>query len=363
MKRQFGWLALIFSCISLNAQVTEPAAPLRPKNIVLMIGDGMGVSQITAGLIANDNTLNLERFRHLGFIKTFSADDLITDSAAGATAFASGKKTNNGYLGLDPKERRLPTIAEIAHASGLATGLVATSTVQHATPAAFYAHNIRRDDYEGISLDLVNGAIDLAIGGGKFHMMKRSDKRNLLEEMRAKGYYIADNLEVATVYNKVPMMVLMENGHMPAIMGKRGDYLPNAASLATQLLSADPDGFFLMIEGSQIDWAGHANDPNMLIQEMVDFDQAIGSVLDFAELNKETLVIVTADHETGGFSIEGGSLKKKTVEADFTTDRHTADLIPVFAFGPGAEQFTGIYDNTEIFHRMMKLLQLSVKPE
>ncbi len=351
------WINIVF----IFGQVAEPVGENRPKNIILMIGDGMGLTQITAGMIVNDNHLNLERFRSLGLIKTFSADDLITDSAAGATAFASGVKTNNGYVGVNPRGRSMPTIVEIAHKQGLGTGVVATSTIQHATPAAFYAHSDRRDMYEDITLDLLKSTLDLAMGGGLLHMQNRVDGRDVKKELEKKGYFFANSLEEAQVHNELPMMVIPEKGHMPSIERGRAQYLENASIMAATLLNQNEKGFFLIIEGSQIDWGGHANDPDYITSEMIDFDQAIGKILDFAAADGETLVIVTADHETGGFAIEGGVLQKGRIETDFTTDRHTATMIPVFAYGPGAENFQGIYENTEIFHKMIALLGLEPK--
>jgi len=350
MKNLSLFLAILLKVCALSAQNS-------PKNIILLIGDGMGLSQISSGVYASNHPLNLERFRHLGLIKTHSLDNLITDSAAGATAFATGKKTYNGAIAVDENGQELTTILEIAHARNLGTGVIATSTIQHATPASFYAHHPERTEYEEITLDFLNGNIDIAIGGGLRLFKKRKDNRDLVKEMEQQGYTFYKDIESAAQSPSDKMMVITHKGHIPSIKSGRGNYLANASILAMNHLNTRKDGFILVIEGSQIDWGGHSNDGQYIINEMLDFDQTIGKVLDFAEKDGETLVIVTADHETGGFSILGKN-DKGELETSFTTGNHTATLIPVFAYGPGAETFMGIYDNTRIFNKMYDALGL-----
>jgi alkaline phosphatase len=332
-----------------------------PKNIILMIGDGMGISQISAGLYSNNNRLELERFPVIGLHKSYSADNLITDSAAGATAFSAGVKTYNGAIGVDTDTMPVTTILEMAEAAGMPTGLVATSSIVHATPASFYAHARFRKNYEEIAADLLDTDIDLFIGGGaKFFERRETDTRNLSEELRGRGVDVSSFLttemkDIGVDRAKRLAYYTADGEPLPQSQGR--NYLPDAARLAVNQLSArdsTDSGFFLMIEGSQIDWGGHANDSEYIISEMLEFDRTIGEVLNFAQRDGETLVIVTADHETGGYAINNGS-SLGNIQGGFTSDYHTADLIPVFAYGPGAERFAGIYENTAIFDKM-KLL-------
>ncbi len=313
----------------------------------------MGISQITAGLYANQNSLNLERFKHIGLIKTHSSDNLITDSAAGATAFACGIKTYNGAIGVDTSGSPVPTILEICNSYQLATGVIATSTIQHATPAAFYAHQPSRTLYEDITADFLGCKVDIAIGGGRRLFQKRKDDRDISKELERKGYKFYEDFKEAEENPVDQMMVIVEKGHLSSARKGRNSFLNISANLAIKELNKNPEGFFLMIEGSQIDWGGHSNDADYIISEVLDFDRAIGTVLDFAQEDGETLVIVTADHETGGMSINSNDPNTGKLNISFTTDKHTADLIPVFAFGPNAEYFAGIYDNTEIFFKIM----------
>jgi len=332
-----------------------------PKNIILMIGDGMGITQISAGLFSNKNKLNLERFPYIGLHKSYSGDNLVTDSAASATAFSAGVKTYNGAIGVDMDTLPVVTILELAEAAGLPTGLVSTSSVVHATPASFISHNRLRKNYEEIAKDFMATEIDLLIGGGaKFFDRRTMDDRQLSAELRNRNY-VVDNFvkkdvqEISPSATKNYVYFTADAEPLPFSQGR--DYLVPASRLAPDFLDkrdTKNKGFFLMIEGSQIDWGGHANKTDYIISEMLEFDDAIGAVLDFAERDGETLVIVTADHETGGFAIQNGS-KMGEIDGAFTSDYHTADLIPVFAYGPGAEAFAGMYENTAIFDKMKNL--------
>ena len=321
----------------------------------------MGVTQISAGMYSNNNTLHLERFPVIGLHKSYSGDNLITDSAAGATAFSAGVKTYNGAIGVGMDTTPVTTILELAEEAGMPTGLIASSSIVHATPASFAAHEPYRKNYENIAADLAESGTDLLVGGGvKFFERRTVDKRNVSEELR-KGGYVVDNFidkDIADVDpdSKTNYAYLTADAEpLPYSQGR--DYLVAAAEMGPKFLDErdeDDKGFFLMIEGSQIDWGGHANDSEYIISEMLEFNEAIGKVLEFAARDGETLIVVTADHETGGYAIQNGS-SMGNIDGAFTSDYHTADLIPVFAYGPGSEQFSGIYENTAIFDRMIAL--------
>lgn len=361
-------LVLIFMLFACNQSTEQPVTttssqpvdkPARPKNIILLIGDGMGVAQITGGLYGNGNILNLERFKSIGFIKTYSCDDLITDSAAGATAFSCGVKTYNNAVGVDCDTIPQETILETLKKKGYATGVVSTSSVTHATPASFYAHQKKRKQMENNVADLFVTQPDLFMGGGKNYFEQREDSRNISDELRKQGYEVVYSVaEVTGKSNKVG--VLIADTEPESFNNGRGEFLVPATEKSLEILNKDEDGFFVMIEGSQIDWGGHANETDYIVSEMIDFDNAIGKVLDFAEKDGNTLVIVTADHETGGFAITDGDINdKQNFTGKFSTGHHTATLIPVFAYGPGANAFQGIYENTAIYFKMMEALGIS----
>lgn len=354
----------LLACNENTQIITQPEVKMKgqPKNIILMIGDGMGLSQITAGMYINGNQLHLEKFPIIGLHKSYSSSDLVTDSAAGATAFACGVKTYNGAIAVDPDTNTVGTILEEAEENGLSTGLVATSRITHATPASFIAHVKSRKMYEEIADFFTKTEIDFFVGGGKKFFDRRADERNIIKELEEKGYIVSSYLEqnFPTVKPNPAQnyaYFTSDNDPLPFSQGRK--YLKSASRMAAKFLDKhDENGFFLMIEGSQIDWGGHANNSEYIISEMIDFDNAIGSILDFAERDGETLVIVTADHETGGYAINPGS-RMDSIAGAFTSGYHTAALIPVFAYGPGSNLFGGIYENTSIYDKMRKAFGFS----
>lgn len=328
------------------------------KNVILMIGDGMGPTQVSAGAIANKGKLNLLNFSHSGFSRTSASDNDITDSAAGATAMACGVKTYNGAIGVDSNGKKVPTILEMAEEAGLATGLVATCRITHATPASFIAHQEKRSMYEEIAADFLNTDIDVFIGGGKGNFTNRKDDMDLTESLRENGYSVVSDVDSLLFVKDGKLAGLIDQEDQEPYYLGRGNMLEIATMASLNILSQDPDGFFLMVEGSQIDWGGHDNNTTYMVEEMLDFDRSVGVVLDFANKNPGTLIIVTADHETGGFSIADSDTSSGMIKGAFTTGDHTGIDVPVFAHGPGADLFDGTYDNTEIFFKMKDLLGL-----
>lgn len=345
-------------------KVVKQASERKPVNVILLIGDGMGLAQIYSGLTMNHGVLNLNKFRSVGFSKTYSASGYITDSGAGGTAISIGKKTYNGAIGIDKDSIPQKTILEYAEDRGLSTGLVSTSAITHATPASFIAHNKSRDDYEGIAADFLKTDIDVFIGGGRKNFNTRKDGRNLVNELRAKNYQVIFSMDSIRNIKQGKLAGLTVPEHNLAITEGRDDMLPVATTTAINILSNNKKGFFLMVEGSMIDWGAHANNGDYVAKEVIDFDKAVGNALEFAQKNGNTLVIVTADHETGGMTIADGNFEAGTVSAKFSTTGHTGLMVPVFAYGPGADLFQGIQENTELFDKMMLLLGLnSGKPD
>lgn len=334
----------------------EPKSKKAPKNIIFLIGDGMSLAQISAGFTANGASLNMTNFKKVGLSTTFSSDNYTTDSAAGGTALSTGKKTTNGTVGLDAKGKKVENLREVAEKKDKATGVVSTSSITHATPASFVAHQPKRKMYEAIAADFLKTDIDVFIGGGYKHFTERKDGKNLVDELKKKGYTVLQDLDKISKVKEGKLAGLTAPEHNGRV-AERGDMLQVATTTAIDILEEDKDGFFLMVEGSQIDWAGHQNNTNYIVEEMLDFDKAVGIALKFAAKDKNTLVVVTADHETGGFAINGGNPKTGKVKGGFTTGGHTPIMVPVFAFGPGSENFTGFMDNTDIAKRIKKLIK------
>lgn len=325
----------------------------KPQNIILLIGDGMSIPQIYASMLTQESPTSFEQFPVTGLVKTQSKSHKITDSAAGGTAIATGHKTNNGMIGMNADSIAVPSMLEIFSDKGMKTGVVATSYITHATPASFVAKNINRNNYEEIASDFANSdKVDLLIGGGRNHFNKRKDNVNLIEKMQSDGWNYYDTLiNIDTSANKI--IVLADDNHLPPY-SVRGNFLPDATSIALKNLKNE-NGFFLMVEGSQIDFACHDKDSIYLVNEMLDFNNTINVVLEFAKENPNTLVIVTADHETGGLSIIDPNENYTKTEFHFSNGSHTPLLVPIFAYGCGSENFSGIMDNTDIISKIIDL--------
>lgn len=326
----------------------------RPRNVILMIGDGMGVAHVFAGSTANRGELYLNNFKHVGFSRTQSANRYVTDSGAGGTAIATGHKANNSSVGIDREGNPVPSIMAVAKKNNLATGIVVTTSLLDATPADFVSHQPSRKMMPEIAADFVDAGPDLFIGGGIEHFRNREDGRNLLDELREKGYQVFDTITEVEKVKEGKLAGFLKEGRI----SQRGDQLERTTAVALDILDDHKKGFFLMVEQSEIDGGGHDNDMQYIVEEMLDFDKTIGKVLEFAEKDGRTLVIVTADHETGGLTLVGGDVETGEVRGRFSTGGHTGNMVPVFAYGPGAEFFTGIDENTSFFDKLIRVLRL-----
>lgn len=347
MKKLTLLVCLVFVSLAVNAQ-TEV------KNVIYMIGDGMGLTQFTAAKLFKEVPLAIERAQYVGLQSTWSANNEVTDSAASGTALSTGQKTYNGAIGVNVDKQPIENIREKAAKTGRSTGVVATYSVTNATPAAFVGHVESRNMEEQIAEDYLRSNIDLFFGGGKRFFEKRKDERNISKEMEQKGYFIVHTMEeLKQAPRRARIGALLADNGLPRYSKGRGEMLPEATAIALEILSQNPKGFFVMIEGSQIDGGGHDNSGEEIVSETIDFDNAVRVALDFADRNPGTLVVITADHETGGFTLPES--ERKAVYK-FTTGGHTASMIPIYAYGTGAENFTGVMDNTDIPKKMMKLL-------
>lgn len=329
------------------------------KNVVLMIGDGMSLMHVYSAWTANRGHLFLENCPVTGLSKTYCADKLITDSGAGGTAIAIGQKTRYHSVGVDSLGQPQPSLVYLAKEKGLGAGLAVTCRLWDATPADFCCHNVDRDAEDDIVADYVNCPIDYVVGGGLQKFEGRADGRNLMNELQQKGYQVARSWQECQSLDKLPLFAVTDSVDTP-LPKERGDRLAQSTLKGLNLLKAQYDkGFFFMCEGSQLDDYGHFNDLDLLMQETLDFDRTVGAVLQWAAQDGETLVVVTADHETGGLTLIGGDKNKGEIQCRFSTTSHSGVMVPVYAFGPGAEQFTGIFENADIFHKIATLLNLN----
>lgn len=400
----------------------------------------MGYGHLTLGRIFKGNALTMDGFTYNGTVSTYPndpAEKWVTDSAAAGTAIATGVKTYNAAISVDVNKKPVETILEIAQKKGKATGLVTTTRITHATPAVFAAHNADRNAENKIAVDILNHKVDVLLGGGKQHFIpkeqggKREDDRNLITEAKKMGYTVVENKDEMLKVTEGKLLGFFKMSHLSYEMDrdpKREPSLADMTKKAIEILSKDKDGFFLMVEGGRIDHAAHTHDGAAVARDVLAFDEAVKIALDFAKDRKNTLVIVTADHETGGLSIGGygqynfkpeilkrqknsiadviaskltpdnikqvfsqylgiedltidemilmlNAFKEKDKNpsavanmcADivsrrallgWTSTAHTGTDVPIMAYGPYAEAFTGHIDNTDIFKLMMQAMGL-----
>lgn len=404
------------------------------KNVIYFIGDGMGFNHVYLASLLEGKPLNMMKAQHVGIVKTFSANTWVTDSAAAGTALATGFKTNNGMIGMLPNGERVPSIAEVLKSYGVKVGIVVTCRITHATPAAFYGHVPDRDMENELAEQLIESDFDVIMGGGLRHFLpasmkgsRRKDEKDLIALAKERGYTVITKKGELAQIQSGKVLALFALSHLAPASERTGEQpmLYEMVEKALELLSKDGEPFFLMVEGSQIDWEAHGNDPYGVWKEVVEFDKAIAVALDFARKNPDTLVVVTADHETGGLSTSTGTYMlevdklrkfkantdwflarynieekekfiaavkefydiemteeeyaqllnvKKTAKSSYdlanafgryisskallgwTTFDHTGNPVPLFAFGPGAEHFTGWLDNTDVPRIIARLM-------
>ncbi|MGL5710534.1 MAG: alkaline phosphatase, partial [Cetobacterium sp.] len=323
------------------------------KNVIFLIPDGSSstVSTLARAVYNDGESLNIDELAS-GLVKTYNSDTFIADSAPAGTALATGWKTQDKLIGVKPKAAtlkgaRVPeagdelapaaSVLEAAKLNGKAVGIVATSEVLHATPADFTTHSIHRNNYSVIGEQQVHQNLNVVFGGGKSYLKKdtateanskkRTDGEDMLEALTANGYNIVQTLDEMKSLNKDFVWGLFAEKDIPYDLDRDKKTVPSLAEMtekAIELLSKDEDGFFLMVEGSKVDWAGHANNPVAITSEFMAFDKAVGVALEYAKKNSDTLVVAVTDHGTGGISI--GNLATSSNYPELPMDVFTKDM-------------------------------------
>ena len=357
----------------------------KAKNVILLIGDGMSASQITSYRLLKEGPngrIAVDNFPISGIVLTHSADAIITDSASSATAYSTGSKTKNGFLGVDQEGRILENLTEKLDNYGFVSALISTSEVTHATPAAFSSHVDSRRNTDEISSQMLESKVATILGGGrKFFLSaenggKRKDKRDLLDEAKKSHKILMHKheLDISGITPSDRILGLFADEHLrdeenpdnhssePTLT----EMLRFSLERAEAAIDNQCRGSFIMVEGSQVDWAGHANNIDYLERELKEFDEATRYALEYAKKNPDTLVVVTADHETGGLLIEPIALSYYTgnnIKFSFNTaiggGSHTGVPVPVYAYGPGSLNFSGTLDNTDVYRAILSALDLT----
>ena len=343
-----------------NAQVGE-----KPRNVILLISDGAGLAQLWAAAVANRGVLNMLNMPYTGYSLTGSTDNYHTDSAAGASALASGEKTRNRYIGVDTLGNPMTNLPDRLAEKGMVSGIVSNDRVTGATPSSFYAHVVERDEADSIAHDLLDSKLSLVIGG--FHPAFAAADSALLNQLRNKGFEVQRGIEGIGSSDSKRVLAFAEdrvNRDWDKLSRDQGsiqtDYRLDEHAFAPSVeflgKRGGEHGFFLMMEGAKVDGGGHGNSMPFTVTEYLSFDRLVGQAMQFADMDGETLVIVTSDHETGGLVVLDGSDKTGHVLGNFATNDHTGIPVPLAAYGPGAEYFQGFLDNSEVAKRIYKLL-------
>ena len=373
LRKFFAAAALALCVHSANAQYNMPTqtftyehpyaveklqAPKgkKVKNVILMIGDGMSLMHVYTAWAANRGKLWLENAQATGLSKTWAVKKLVTDSGSGGTSLATGVKTVYHAVGVDPEGKPLTSLVDVAKELGKDAGMAVTCRLWDATPCDFCCHNIDRDKEEELVGDYPTSGVDFVFGGGAQKFTNRKDGRDIFKELQKKGYHVSRTLDDFFAYDKNSRIFAVPYDKDTPLPDERGDLLARASMKGISLINQNKNGFFMMIEGSQLDDYGHFNQLDLLMKETLDFDQTVGEVMKWAAKDGETLVVVTADHETGGLTLVNGNKDEGRVECCFSTKDHSGAMVPVYAFGPGAENFTGIFENTDVFKKIKKLM-------
>ena len=328
--------------------VQEPSQDNEVRNVIIMIGDGMGLEQVSCAWVVNHGKLNFDNFPYVGLSRTWCTDRLITDSGAGGTALAAGQKTAESHVGTAADNSDLASVLVKAKELGKKTGVAVTCHLADATPCDFCCHNEYRYNQDDLIADYVECGVDYISGGGlDWFTVNRKDGRDITKEMAAAGYTVAlteDELMKA----ELPVIGILAPDNLPVAM-ERGDLYRHTVARGLDILSRESgdNGFVMMLEGSCIDDWLHGNDIGKAMEELLDFDRTIGDVLKWAEADGHTLVVVTADHATGCLTLQDGDLEKGEIGVYFASESHNGIAVPIYAWGPGSEAFTGIKENEE----------------
>lgn len=320
------------------------------KNVIVLIGDGTGLTQLYSAYEANNRFLNIYTMPYSALSITNCSDRRVTDSGAGGTAISCGQKTYYRAIGVDKDTLPIPTMLELFKKMGKKTGIIVSCDLNHATPGSFIAHVKDRAMYEEIAEFYLNGNCDIFLGGGKKRFDNRKDGRNLVKEIQKQGYEVVYN-ERELLNTKTDRIAgFFAENHLP-LYKERGKIMQTALRTTIDRFKDNKEGFFIMLEGSQIDMQAHENHFPEMIDEALDFDACVGIALDFARKDKNTLVVITADHETGGLTLPVAGKDMDTCK--WTTTGHTAAPIIIYAEGPGSENFHGVIQNDKQFHIIM----------
>jgi alkaline phosphatase len=358
MKKYSFFLAMFLAFIgyyAVNGQ-TSYSNNYKPESIILLLANGMGTSALNASVMESKAPLNLTKFNFSGLVKSSFHNNTFPDEAAIMTAVACGIETNNGTLGIDTNKIPVDNLFKIARACRKYAGIITTAAVTDPVPASFYAHQTNLNHRSDIIKNLIEASPEVFIGGGRKYFKDREDKKPFYDQLNMKEYKILeDNKELKSKSHK-KIAGLIDDENIKSIKGGRGEFFELAWLRAFKTLVRNDTGYFLVIDNAHINWACTANDNDYLVSEILDFDKLIGEIMKLVSPDNKTLVIVLSCFETGGLAITQSSIDKK-MNYKWSSKNRTLNLTPVFANGPGAENFSGMMGITEIFTKLKKLIE------
>jgi alkaline phosphatase len=393
-------LAFGASHVSASEHTNAKANAKSPKNIVLVSADGMGVCQWQAGMIAAKGKLNLSRMQSAGLVTTNPADVFCGDAPSHSTALATGFNSKKGAVSVDLDNKPIKNITELVKEKGMAAGIVSANSLVEGSIVPFVGHAPNRMALEPLTAGFVDGDIDVFIGAGSDFFTKsvlsgfgpgggggqggqrpggqgtsvgqggsgaamqfgeRKDNRNLINELKNKGWQVCNSIDEIKQVKNGKLAGFTGEQSNPNIQQGRGDMFPTSVETALNILQNNAKGFFLMVGDMYVDRASHNGRIELLCDETIDLDRAVGKTLDFAEKDGNTLVLVVGSPEASGMSLVDGNIAEGKVEAKWSMPgmaNHSGTQVPMFAYGPGAEEFTGVWENTDLFTKMRKLLSV-----
>ena len=378
-------LLLLFAIVLLVLSGCTNTSNQKPQNVIYLIGDGMGFGAVSSLLLSMEEETGFEKAPVIGLSETCSANNYVTDSPAGGTALATGTRTCNGFLGVGPDSVQLESLLKKAQKMGKKTGIVVNTTLTEATPGAFYAGVTSRKESYKIAEQFTESGVNVAIGAGLSAFINRPDSVDMTAVLIEKGYNVyldwksvletqSDKfvgiLDMGDVHRRnkkstttasaaegqevclAAQLAATEGNADTTRFSEPTEYLHKACTKALSVLEKDaPQGFFLMVESAIIDGYGHNNDSEGMIEEMKELDQTLKTLIAYVDKHPNTLLVVTADHETGGTGVAYKSHEVNQPEGlhlNFSTKGHTGTVVPIFAYGAGAENFRGIFQNREL---------------
>jgi alkaline phosphatase len=372
-------IAFLVGGCSSNGSDNGSDEPPAAKSIILFIGDGMGANHRQAAQWASvgpSQWLWMDTLDYHGWVRTGSANNEVTDSAAAATAMATGVKTNNGVIGMNADLIPVTSILEEAKQKGKKVGLVTNTQIAHATPAAFAAHVTQRSQMNAIASQMIEAGVDVLLGGGEDEFIpntetgcypqagERDDGRDLIDEAITAGYQYVCDAEGLSRVDIVSAQKILGLFADEGLVRPHSPALDQMVQTAIAILSQSANGFFLLVEAGQIDWAASDQDAVNTIDDTLGLDDAVRVALDYVQLNAATLLIVVADHETGGMTLslnptgaidEDGPFAMPTggqFYVNWSAPGHTAWDVPITASGPFADRLQGEFENTHIYDVM-----------